>query len=62
MKQQQKPWVETPLKESSALSKAVGWYVNLNKPHLHVYLCQLDVVCVVYNDKDELVQWRGNGA
>lgn len=24
--EQQKPWVETPLKESYALSQAAGWY------------------------------------
>jgi hypothetical protein len=28
----QKPWIETPLAESAALSKAAGWWALLSYP------------------------------
>ena len=31
-----KPWEETPLIESAALSKAAGWYENMKALHTRV--------------------------
>jgi hypothetical protein len=42
--EQAKPWIETPLKESYALSQAAGWYgqffhISIKLPHL--FICSL---------------------
>jgi hypothetical protein len=33
--QQQNPWVQTPLRESYALSEAAGWYGHTASSHPH---------------------------
>lgn len=36
--EQQKPWVETPLRESYALSQAAGWYGHVPFDSIHTPL------------------------
>jgi hypothetical protein len=48
----EKPWVETPLIESKALSRAAGWYDN-NSKMIHTYS-----LLIHFNQQSRLPQTR----